>query len=92
MTARKIVVTGAAGLVGQNLVARLKGRRDIELVGIDKHAANVALFRKVHPDVTIIEADVSQPGPWTDSLAGADAVVSCSASFLKALSRWYLMT
>ena len=75
MTARKIVVTGAAGLVGQNLVARLKGRRDIELVGIDKHAANVALFRKVHPDVTIIEADVSQPGPWTDSLAGADAVV-----------------
>jgi nucleoside-diphosphate-sugar epimerase len=37
---RKIVITGAAGLVGQNLVARLKSRPDLELVGIDKHPAH----------------------------------------------------
>ncbi len=72
---RKIVVTGAAGLVGQNLIARLKGQPNLTLVGIDKHRSNVALFRKVHPDVTIIEADVSYPGDWADSFAGADAVV-----------------
>jgi nucleoside-diphosphate-sugar epimerase len=72
---RRIVVTGAAGLVGQNLVARLKGRPDVSLVGIDKHAANVALFRKVHPDVPIIEADLAKPGAWAESFAGADAVI-----------------
>ena len=72
---RKIVVTGAAGLVGQNLVARLKSRPDLELIGIDKHPANVRLFREVHPQVRIIEADLSVPGAWSDSFAGADTVV-----------------
>jgi len=72
---RKIVITGAAGLVGQNLVARLKSRPDLELVGIDKHPANVRLFREVHPQVRIIEADLSEPGAWSDSFAGADTVV-----------------
>ena len=72
---RKIVITGAAGLVGQNLVARLKSRPDLELVGIDKHAAIVALFRQVHADVKIIEADLAVPGAWADSFAGADTVV-----------------
>src|SRR6478735_10665454 len=72
---RKIVITGAAGLVGQNLVARLKSRNDLELVGIDKHEANVRLFREVHPGVQIIEADLAKAGPWSDCFAGADTVV-----------------
>lgn len=72
---RRIVVTGAAGLVGQNLVARLKRRDDIVLVGIDKHEANVALFRRIHPGVPIIEADLAAPGDWAEAFAGADAVV-----------------
>jgi nucleoside-diphosphate-sugar epimerase len=72
---RKIVITGAAGLVGQNLVARLKSRNDLELVGIDKHEANVRLFREVHPGVQMIEADLAQPGKWEDCFAGADTVV-----------------
>lgn len=72
---RKIVVTGAAGLVGLNLVARLKDREDLTLVGIDKHAANVALFRKIFPQVPIIEADLARPGAWEEAFAGADAVV-----------------
>jgi nucleoside-diphosphate-sugar epimerase len=76
---RKIVITGAAGLVGQNLVARLKSRPDLELVGIDKHAANVRLFRQVHPGVQMIEADLAKPGKWADCFAGADAVVILQA-------------
>jgi nucleoside-diphosphate-sugar epimerase len=72
---RKIVITGVAGLVGQNLVARLKDRPDLTLVGIDKHPENAALFRKVHPGIALIEADLSQPGEWSEALAGADAVV-----------------
>src|SRR3954466_10590049 len=76
---RKIVITGAAGLVGLNLVARLKSKPDIELVGIDKHQANVRLFREVHPNVRIIEADLAEPGAWADSFAGADTVVISQA-------------
>lgn len=72
---RKIVITGAAGLVGQNLVARLKSRPDLELVGIDKHQANVRLFREVHPGIQIVEADLAEPGEWADAFAGADTVV-----------------
>ncbi len=72
---RKIVVTGAAGLVGLNLVARLKDRADLTLVGIDKHAANAALFRQIFPDVPLIEADLARPGDWEAAFAGADAVV-----------------
>ena len=41
----RVVVTGAAGLVGQNLVPRLKARGFTDIVGIDKHAANSAIFR-----------------------------------------------
>lgn len=73
---RKIVITGAAGLVGQNLVARLKDRDDIELVCIDKHAANIALFRKIHPGVRIVEADLAgENDDWRAEFSGAAAVV-----------------
>ncbi|UYO53113.1 NAD-dependent epimerase/dehydratase family protein [Rhodopseudomonas palustris] len=72
---RKIVITGAAGLVGQNLVARLKSRTDLQLIGIDKHTANVELFRQVHPEVRIIEADLAGSDAWSNAFAGADTVV-----------------
>ncbi|WFU14583.1 NAD-dependent epimerase/dehydratase family protein [Bradyrhizobium sp. CB3481] len=72
---RKIIITGAAGLVGQNLVARLKSRNDLELVGIDKHKANIRLFRETHLNVPIIEADLALPGSWIDSFADGDTVV-----------------
>lgn len=71
----RIVITGAAGLVGQNLVARLKGQPGVVLVCIDKHPANVELFRKVHPGVEIVEADLAHTGAWADVFARADAVI-----------------
>ncbi|HTJ02740.1 MAG TPA: NAD-dependent epimerase/dehydratase family protein [Methylovirgula sp.] len=72
---RKIIVTGAAGLVGQNLIARLKQNPNIQIVGIDKHPTNTALLRKIHPEIEVIEADLAKPGNWTEALAGADALV-----------------
>lgn len=70
----KVVVTGAAGLVGQNLIPRLKAG-GVQLVGIDKHPGNTARLRELHPEVEVIAADLSRPGPWMDAFAGADAVV-----------------
>ena len=39
-TERKIIVTGGAGLVGQNLIQRLSERGYSRIVAIDKHPAN----------------------------------------------------
>ncbi len=72
---RKIIITGAAGLVGQNLIARLKANPDNAIVGIDKHPMNTALLRQIHPEIEVIEADLAKKGPWTEALAGADALV-----------------
>jgi nucleoside-diphosphate-sugar epimerase len=73
---RKIVISGAAGLVGQNLIARLVAQHpDWELVGIDKHPTNTSLLRKLHPQLNVIEADIATPGAWSDAFDGASAIV-----------------
>lgn len=71
---KTIIVTGAAGLVGQNLIPRLKAQ-GYAVIGIDKHKTNTARLRELHPDITVIEEDLSEAGPWMDAFAGADAVV-----------------
>ena len=71
----KIVITGGAGLVGQNLIVRLKQRGFTRLVAIDKHPANTATLRRLHPDITVIEADLAEPGAWEAAFAGASTVV-----------------
>jgi nucleoside-diphosphate-sugar epimerase len=71
----RVVVTGAAGLVGQNLIARLVRRPGLSLLGIDKHPTNTASLAKLHPGMEVLHTDLAEPGPWEDSFAGADAVV-----------------
>lgn len=72
---RKILITGAAGLVGQNIIARLKGVEGLEIVGIDKHPNNTALLRQLNPKIEVIEADLAEPGEWQDAFRGVDAVL-----------------
>jgi nucleoside-diphosphate-sugar epimerase len=75
----RVVVTGAAGLVGQNLIPRLKAHGFTDIIAIDKHRANSAIFRKLHPDVRIVEADLAYDDGWQDALAGIHALISCHA-------------
>ncbi|MEO3470219.1 NAD-dependent epimerase/dehydratase family protein [Roseomonas sp. CAU 1739] len=70
-----ILITGAAGLVGQNLIARLKADPSLRLVAIDKHPANTAMLRRLHPEIQVIEADLAEAGDWANSFAGIDTVV-----------------
>jgi len=72
---KKIVVTGAAGLVGQNLIPRLKLDAGIEIVAIDKHPKNVAILRQLHPELRVVEADLSEAGPWQQELEGCSHLV-----------------
>ena len=75
----RVVVTGAAGLVGQNLIPRLKARGYADIVAIDKHRANTRILAGLHPDIRVVEADLSRPGGWEDTFAGAEAVVQLHA-------------
>ena len=59
---RKIVITGAAGLVGQNLVLRLKAIAGTRIVAIDKNRHNLEILARLHPDVDARLADLAQPG------------------------------
>ena len=75
----KIVVTGAAGLVGQNLIALLREKGFGNIVAIDKHAGNLAILRRLHPAVTILLADLAEPGSWEATLDGAAVLVQLQA-------------
>lgn len=75
----RIVITGAAGLVGQNLVLMLREADDRsemgEIVAIDKHARNLALLARLNPGVQTLCADLAEPGDWAQALYGASAAV-----------------
>lgn len=75
----KIVITGAAGLVGQNLVVELKAQGYTQLVAIDKHAENLRTLGELHPDVATVLADLAEPGEWAAVFSGAELVVQLHA-------------
>lgn len=75
MPVKKIVITGAAGLVGQNLLPRLKQDKLHEIVAIDKHPSNIAILRRLHPELRIVEADLAERGPWEQELEGCTHLV-----------------
>jgi nucleoside-diphosphate-sugar epimerase len=79
MKNEKIVITGAAGLVGQNLIPRLKAKGFTEIVAIDKHPTNVKILEKHHPDIRVVHEDLaagsSGSNVWEQELAGCTALV-----------------
>lgn len=74
-----IVITGAAGLIGQNLAVRLAARGYTRLTGIDKHPANTATLRRLHPGLHVIEADLATPGAWAEAFAPGCVVIQAHA-------------
>jgi nucleoside-diphosphate-sugar epimerase len=75
----KIILPGGAGLVGQNLVARLKAKGYTNIVVLDKHRANLAVLKQVQPDITVEYADLAEPGDWLWHFADAEFVVMLQA-------------
>lgn len=76
---KKIVITGGAGLVGQNLVVELKDNGYTDLHIIDKNKRNLEILQSLHPEIKTYEADVSQPGEWREILKGAVCVAQLHA-------------
>jgi nucleoside-diphosphate-sugar epimerase len=76
---RKIVLPGGAGLVGQNLVARLKAKGYTNIIVLDKHRKNLEVLKKIQPDITVAYADLAESGDWSRYFDGADVVVMLQA-------------
>src|SRR5580692_10326233 len=55
---KKIVLPGGAGLVGQNLIVRLRAQGYTDIVVLDKHRANLDMLGKLQPDIIAEYADV----------------------------------
>src|SRR5947209_3559807 len=79
---RKIVITGAAGLVGQNLIPRLEHKDFGNIVAIDKHPSNVDILQKYHPGIRVLRHDLAvqnHEDSWSAELAGCEALVIAHA-------------
>jgi nucleoside-diphosphate-sugar epimerase len=76
---QKIILPGGAGLVGQNLIVRLKAKGYRNIVVLDKHRANLEVVRFLHPEITTEYADLAQRGDWERHFAEAEAVVMLHA-------------
>ncbi|MDD5272471.1 MAG: NAD-dependent epimerase/dehydratase family protein [Methylovulum sp.] len=79
MKSKKIILPGGAGLVGQNLVARLKAKGYTDIVVLDKHRNNLEVLKRVQPDIVAEYADLAQTGDWLKHFAQADVVVMLQA-------------
>ncbi|EIJ43412.1 nucleoside-diphosphate-sugar epimerase [Beggiatoa alba B18LD] len=75
----KIVVTGAAGLVGQNLIVQLKEMGYYNIVAIDKHEYNLSILKQLHPEVETVLADLAEEGTWTEHFAEAACLLMLQA-------------
>ena len=67
----KIVVTGATGFIGVPLVHALLSRGD-EVTALVRNPDSARA--KLGEKTKLVRADLETPGPWTDALAGVDAV------------------
>lgn len=83
MKSGKVVITGGAGLVGQNLVPRLKAKGFTEIVAIDKHPTNAKILEKYHPDIRVLNQNLAEgdsvANRWVGELEGCQALVIAHA-------------
>lgn len=76
---KKIILPGGAGLVGQNLVTRLRDNGYQNIIVLDKHKSNLATLKKLHPNIIAEYADLSIKGDWERYFKGAEVVVMLQA-------------
>ena len=80
---KRIVISGATGLIGVPLVRALQARGDhVTVWGRDPERA-----RRTLGDVEAVAATFETPGPWVDAARGADAIVHLAGESI-AGGRW----
>ncbi len=76
---KNIVITGAAGLVGQNLLILLSQAGYHSITAIDQNEASLKIAQKLNPQIKIQVADLAQAGAWQESFADCDCVIQLQA-------------
>jgi nucleoside-diphosphate-sugar epimerase len=71
----KVAVTGAAGLVGQNLLLLMQETGYRNVVAIDKQSGNLRLLAQLNPGIRVVETDLAEPGAWEREFEGTDTAV-----------------
>ena len=71
----KIVVTGASGMLGQNVVLLLTEQGYSNIVAIDKHIENSKTLEILNPSVKVVTADLATHGEWENELKGATVIL-----------------
>jgi uncharacterized protein (TIGR01777 family) len=84
----RLFVTGATGLVGRRLVLdRLLRGDQVVVLSRRGEEARRLFATEANPNVTVVEADPTVPGPWQRSVDGCDAVVHLAGAPVAA-RRW----
>ena len=79
----KVIITGAAGLVGQNLIALLEENRFTNIIAIDKNSNNLKFLRRLHPAVQTVLADLAEPGSWQNFFQDGQLVILLHAQITR---------
>ncbi|MEZ4820423.1 MAG: NAD(P)-dependent oxidoreductase [Bdellovibrionota bacterium] len=75
----KVVITGGAGLVGQNLIIALKEQGYSRITVLDKSVENVRVIQDLHDDVTVDVVDLAEKGQWEKYFTDCSVVVMLHA-------------
>jgi nucleoside-diphosphate-sugar epimerase len=74
----RVIITGAAGLIGQNLTQFLI-KNNYDVLAIDKNEHNLRILQEVNPLAQTFVADLSQHGQWEKEFSNAEVVVQLQA-------------
>ena len=83
----KIVITGGAGLVGQNLVYQLMHQGFSHIVCMDKHKHNLQILARNNPGVQCVDADLADDGTWRSHFEGTACLVQLQAQITSKTER-----
>jgi len=75
---KKIIITGACGLVGMNLLSQIN-RDKYQIIAIDKLNGNLSLGKRTFPEVNFINADLANLDTWEEYFKDADVVIQLQA-------------
>ncbi|MEK6843995.1 MAG: NAD-dependent epimerase/dehydratase family protein [Nanoarchaeota archaeon] len=79
MKKKKVIITGAAGFVGLNLINLIDSKK-YNLIVIDKNENNLKFIKEIKPEVSLINANLAEiKKTWAKYFSRADCVIQLQA-------------
>lgn len=87
---KKILITGGAGLVGQNLALMLRERGYRNIVVIDKHQSNLNLLARLNPGIRTVLGDLFEPEAWIDEFSDCNMCIILHAQITSKQTDYFI--